>query len=252
MFEPVAYREVAAEAVRDFIYSREYSSDPDVRKVAHFDHQLSPAAFHEIISRPISKEDIMMMKTVGYRILEFGAFKWEDVIEGLLFYKGLHNNINVQKSFIIDESQVGSEIGFPMHLEGLHLGEAVAALQSGDIDGFEDLERKKTLDSIGFDWGDLSSYQRYRFVPMILGLQIFKHLHGFPMPNSEFVVPDEPQWPTWMVGMPLGEWTTIARIQQKMIEEWYPHRKDMLNALEFLWWIPPGSVNSKYFIPLKQ
>jgi hypothetical protein len=50
--------------------------------------------------------------------------------------------------------------------------------------------------------------------------------------------------------MPLGEWTAVARIQQKMIEEHYPDRKDMLHALEFLWWLPPGSVAEKYYEPV--
>jgi hypothetical protein len=52
--------------------------------------------------------------------------------------------------------------------------------------------------------------------------------------------------------MPLGEWSAIARIQQNMIAEYYPHRRDMLNALEFLWWIPPGScISNKYYQPVE-
>ena len=51
--------------------------------------------------------------------------------------------------------------------------------------------------------------------------------------------------------MPLGEWAAIARIQQRVIEEHYPERYDMLNALGFIWWIPPGQVPSKFFRPVK-
>jgi hypothetical protein len=47
--------------------------------------------------------------------------------------------------------------------------------------------------------GDKKLYQRYRFVPMVMGLKVYKHLFGFPMPHYNFVVPDEPQWPYWMV-----------------------------------------------------
>ena len=74
-------------------------------------------------------------------------------------------------------------------------------------------------------------YQRYRFFPMMLGLKIYKHLYGFPMPQSHFVVPDEPQWPYWMCNMPLGEWSTVARVQQEMMTTHYQHRVDILNSL---------------------
>lgn len=89
-------------------------------------------------------------------------------------------------------------------------------------------------------------------ISIILGLKLYKHLSGFPLPQSDFIVPDEPQWPYWMYNMPLGEWSAVARIQQNMIAEYYPHRRDMLNALEFLWWIPPGScISNKYYQPVE-
>lgn len=99
--------------------------------------------------------------------------------------------------------------------------------------------------------GDKKLYQRYRFVPLIMGLKVYKHLYGFPMPFYNFVVPDEPQWPYWMIGMPLGEWSSILRVQQKMLEEHYPHRKDMLNSLEYAFWLPPGNIPQKYFRSVK-
>ena len=84
------------------------------------------------------------------------------------------------------------------------------------------------------------------------------------MPQYDFVVPDEPQWPYWMAGMPLGElifllnafsiiageWSSVLRVQQQMVLQHYPHRYDMLNAMEYLWWIPPGPIPAKYFHPL--
>lgn len=136
-------------------------------------------------------------------------------------------------------------------LIGMLLGEAVASLRNGDIDGLEDPARRRALDALGFRWGDLTTYQRYRFMPMLLGLRIYRHLYGFPMPQSDFVVPDAPQWPYWMAGMPLGEWASVVRIQQQMVFTHYPDRVDMLNALEFLWWIPPGEgVPAKYYEPV--
>jgi hypothetical protein len=36
---------------------------------------------------------------------------------------------------------------------GMMLGEAVAGLRIGDIDGYEDTARRKLLDAMGFVWG---------------------------------------------------------------------------------------------------
>jgi hypothetical protein len=216
---------------------------------------------------------------------------------------------------------------------GMPLGEAVASLRSGDVDGLEDPVRRPLLDALGFDWGDKSRYQRFRFMPMLLGLKIYRHLYGFPLVKTDFVVPDEPQWPYWMAGtrcvkrfdfpsvlrrdshcpfltefcpccsfshlhslilsagvlpvsiwnhsslrqdeqttarfcdiltsctsclflistgMPLGEWAAVARVQQAMLREHYPQRVDILNALEFLWWIPPArTLPEKYYEPVE-
>jgi hypothetical protein len=99
--------------------------------------------------------------------------------------------------------------------------------------------------------GDKKLYQRYRFVPLVMGLKVYKHLYGFPMPHYNYVIPDEPQWPYWMIGMPLGEWSAILRVQQQLVFEHYPQRMDMLNSLEYAWWLPPGHIPQKYFRSLK-
>ena len=45
---------------------------------------------------------------------------------------------------------------------------------------------------------------------------------------------------------------SVARVQQKMVTEYYPDRKDMLNALEFVWWLPPAhSLPAKYYEELR-
>lgn len=322
LFQPEAYRETAAAFISEYMQGRAMSSDPKVRQVAHFEGQLSPQAFNEMMARPIDPQDIAFMKQTGYRILEFGKQTFEDVLRALQVYRVHHGHINVPQDYAITEkivhamrrhsttsSSSDSRIGYdndresdseeeeeeeaddsvsmqtigaraakplrtkapsppsppppppaaattmPIYddsLVGLLLGEAVASLRNGDIDGLEDPARRRALDALGFDWGDLSTYQRYRFMPLLLGLRIYKHLFGFPMPQSDFVVPDAPQWPYWMTGMPLGEWASVVRIQQQMVAVHYPERMDMLNALEFLWWIPPGEgVPAKYYEPVQ-
>lgn len=251
MFEPSAYREVAAEALGIYMRGQEMSSDPDIRQWAHFDGHLNPEKFHNTISRSIPEEDIKWMKRVGYRILEFGRFDWDDFAEALVIYHKHHGDVNVPHEYVIDDEKIGMDIGFTERMEDLKLGEAVLGIRTGDIDGLEDTIRRKFLDSLGFDWGDKSKHQRYRFVPMLLGLKVYKHLYGFPLPQYDFVVPDEPQWPYWMAKMPLGEWAAVARVQQKMIEQHYPERVDMLTALEFMWWVPPGPIAAKWHRPVR-
>jgi hypothetical protein len=56
---------------------------------------------------------------------------------------------------------------------------------------------------------------------MFLALRIFHHLHGFCLPQHDFIIPDEPQWPYWMIGMKLGKWASMARQQQTLLEEYY-------------------------------
>mmetsp|Transcript_23997 Transcript_23997/g.53326 ORF Transcript_23997/g.53326 Transcript_23997/m.53326 type:complete len:752 (-) Transcript_23997:207-2462(-) len=251
IFEPVAYREIAAAAIHEHMMAREYSSDPQVRQFSHFEGHLTPQGFNDVTTRAISPEDQRAMKKISYRILEFGKFNWDQVLTALGTYKAAFGDVDVPLDFVVDET-VLEDLGFEERFEHMRLGEAVAGIRCGDIDGLEDSPRRKALDALGFDWGDKTTYQRFRFVPMLLGLKLYKHLYGFPMPQTDFVVPDEPQWPFWMANMPLGEWSAVARIQQQMVQEHYSHRYDMLNAMEFLWWIPPGaSVPSKFYRPVK-
>ena len=239
MFEPVSYREVAAEAMREYMSGREFSDNPNIRNVAHFEGGLSPEGFHRVITRNIPNKNIETMKSVGYQILEFGKFKWPDILSALQIYFEFYSHVNVPEDFVITYQMI--EQNGPRFFDtyiGMKLGEAVSGIRCGDFDGLDDQERKRELDKINFDWGDVSYYQHYRFVPMVLGLQVYRHLYGFAMPSTDFVVPDSPLWPYWMKDMPLGEWTLHVRKQQKMIKENYPHRRDMLNSLEFIWWIP--------------
>jgi len=52
-FDTVSYREIAAEAVREYMQDRELSSDPDVREVAHFEGKLTVHEYNKLITREI-------------------------------------------------------------------------------------------------------------------------------------------------------------------------------------------------------
>lgn len=126
MHEPSEYREIAAEAIQVHMEDREWSQDPNIREIAHFEGHLTPQEFNKAIARPILEEDIEAMKTIGYRIIEFGRFNWDDVLKSLETYKTVHGHINVPHSFIIDEAVLNENVGFDERFEGLRLGEVVA------------------------------------------------------------------------------------------------------------------------------
>ena len=108
------------------------------------------------------------MKAIGYKILEFGPYNWDDVRDALQVYKNQYGDVNVPLDYVIDGEKCADNIGYNEKYEGLLLGEAVEGIRTGDIDGLEDPERRAVLDELGFDWGDMEKHQRYRFVPMIM------------------------------------------------------------------------------------
>jgi hypothetical protein len=67
------------------------------------------------------------MKTIGYRIMEFGKFNWEDVVVALGIYKSSYGHVDVPLDFVIDESLLEQPEGAVFNvdsgrLEGLLLG----------------------------------------------------------------------------------------------------------------------------------
>ena len=329
IFEPQAYREVIAAKTRREHREREASTDPDIREHAHFEGYLNSEQFNELMARPVDPQVVLAMKKEGYRIMDFGRFRFDDILQALKVYRAHHNDVNVPQDFIITEqllgdmqavsssmsnhsvtpplqdhahgsaaywgdllshsaeyaesatssttqsmqSQVIPIAQYDPRFAGMQLGEAVASLRIGDADGLEDADRRAALDALGFHWGDKRRHLRFRFIPLLLGLRIYRHLYGFPLVRPDFKVPDEKIWPYWMAGeivaiycfvalgllltmfsslcatgMPLGEWAAAARIQQETLREHYPQRVAMLDALEFLWWIPPpADMPARYY-----
>ena len=239
MFESGMYRESNARELRRYKHARYYSADSRIRNEAHFEGNLSPQEFNDILNQvPISAEDLIGLKRVGYRILEFGKFNWNIFISALKIYRTAFGDADVDLDFEINRTVVSAGIGFNESYLGFQLGHAIDSVRVGDVDGYDDVIRKSQLDDLGFHWGDMTQYQRYRFIPMFMGLRIYYYIHGFPNPPSDFVVPEGPQWPHWMVGMPLGAWATIARAQQALMSTCYPHRYQLLCDFGFLWWLP--------------
>jgi hypothetical protein len=247
MFANPETREQAAAAANHYLDSRNLSPDAYIRELSHFEGCMTPHALGQALSPSIEEEDILEMKTMGYRYPEFAPYSWNHVVEALLVYKSIFGDLNVPEHFLLHRDIIRKYPKFPEKLEGMPLGFFVKSIRIGDVDGYEDKDRRELLDAMGFQWGDMSKYLYFPFQTMFQALRIYNHLYSFPMPQEYFVVPDEPQWPSWMVGIPLGEWAAVCRIQQKMLAKEYPNRKDLLDALEFIWWIPPSDkILQKY------
>lgn len=234
MFASTKYNELAAESYRDELRKLDFSPSARVRSFSHFLGQHSPEEISNILSRHyLVAETEASMRSLGYRVCEFGDFLWNDVIECLELYRSKYGDVNVPNSYVIRSSEK-----FPRRYTGMKLGAFVEGLKIGDFDGLYDEERQRKLEDLGFVWGDMSKYLHFRFTPYLLALRVYTHLHDFLLPDDDFVIPNEPQWPIWMVGLPFGKWTNNIRIQKKVIEKFYPERKAMLDSLDFTWWVP--------------
>eukprot|EP01039_Chlorochromonas_danica_P003929 gene3929-4293_t len=247
IFTPSEYTEVIATAMNHHILSKEVSDKPEVRELSHFEGYMSPFTLSQSLARYIPPNELAEMKERGYRYIEFERFSWEHVVEALLAYKSTFGDVNVPSHFVINDQVLRNYPKFHEILEYMPLGRFVERLRCGDIEGYEDPSRREFLDALGFDWGDRSTYLHFPFEPFLFAVRVYNHLYGFILPLEDFVIPDEPQWPVWMAGIPLGEWVVICRIQQQLIERHYPDRKEILDDLDFLWWIPPSPTMLKKF-----
>lgn len=250
------YREIAAEAFNrleeDFIES----GDVRLRRYRVFKNSLDINAINKILYKIPSAEQIQHMRKMKHRMLEFDQYYWEDVVLGLKLFKQVFGHLDVSANFIIDEKVISrlsnkKDRKQYMDLIGMKLGEYVVDLRVGDVDGFEDSERRKVLDELGFVWGDPLKYLRFRFPAMASALQMYFLYFGTTIMDEKYVIPDTPIWPEWMIGMELGKWCAIAKIQQNVLRRFYPDRHQILSDMGFTWWLGFMSYYDDYSTPPK-
>ena len=58
IFEPVSYREIAAEAIHEYMMDRDRSPDPIVRQRSHFEGYMQAQDLNRALARAVSDEDI--------------------------------------------------------------------------------------------------------------------------------------------------------------------------------------------------
>lgn len=237
-------QESKAKLLSLLLNSRLSSRDGRIRKVATYEGGLSAKDFSNFIFRVGSNEKYIQTVTAKrYRRIEFGRFSWSDALQCFTTFKNLHGHIDIPDEFIIDEEAIRQ--GFSKSHFGFDIGDASTSLRLGDVDGFDDLERKLQLDKLQFNWGDTSKRLHFRFVPTWLGLKHFLYIFGHSVVSWNFVVPYSEEWPLWMMGMPLGNWIRIAKAQHSLLAESYPRRKELLDALSIDWTIP---IEEKLFL----
>lgn len=240
MFENMRFREWAAQQIIREKTNRMNVKSPE-RYKSYFDWKSSPHQVAQLLAYQIPPEDREKVETMGYRFLEFGEYSWEDFLQALHIFKNKYGHVNVPYDYEINSRNEDIELFAGTATFNMELGYFVEALRCGDFDGFEDDKRRKILDELGFDWGDMEKYLHFRFLPFIIALRLQHQAGGFEMGGPDFkfkVTKDYPYFPFWLQHVPLGEWYQVAKMQRSILEKYYPDRFEMLNNLEFQWWWP--------------
>jgi len=128
---------------------------------------------------------------------------------------------------------------WPVRLEGMKLGKVAQALRVGDVVGWDDPERRKELDDLGFDWGDRDAYvQGLQWPRFMAVLFTYSKIMGSLSVQWDFVVPDHEPWPVPFRNEPLGRYVNEIRRQKATLQRHFPQRYRMLELMGFVF-LPP-------------
>lgn len=191
--------------------------------------------FQDILSPSLNQEQKEFTQKLGYRILEFGTFNWDQFCEALEIYRSIHGHVDVPNNYAIYPNNEDFHHYESRGLKGLLLGADVNHIRWGNYDGFDDPERRAYLDSLGFVWGDPSMYLRFRFLPCYYALRYYSNMHEHFMWDPEYTIPVSDSWPAWMHHMPLGRWIELIRFQRPLLETDYPAYSRVLSNMNFEW-----------------
>ncbi len=238
MFENIKYREYAASQIIRHKTEKMHVNSPN-RFSAYFDWDVSPHQVGQLLAIKIPAEERSRVERLGYRFIEFGQYSWEAFLFAIEKFKQHFGHLAVPIDYKI--SPANFAVFNNESVAGMELGLFCQALRNGDFDGYEDLNRRKVLDELGFEWGDMKSHLRFRFFPFIYALRIQHQMGGFNLggPSFDFVVSDDlPYFPFWLQKAPVGRWYQIAKLQRPVLEKYFPDRLEILNTFDFQWWWP--------------
>ncbi len=104
-----------------------------------------------------------------------GGYTFDQVVEALLFYQKMYGDIDVSVDYVTPY-----DYEWPRNLSNMKLGTICQAMRCGDIDAYEDPERKSRLDEIGFNWGTQENYLQFQYDEFIVAMfahQVWVHIN---------------------------------------------------------------------------
>lgn len=161
--------------------------------------------------------------------------EWNLVLEGLVTYRTMHDNLLVPSNFVVPYEE-----DWPKATWGLALGRSVYRIRNrGDfLGGSNAWSRRDQLESIGFVWDT----REYKFDIFCDALRCYSKIEtrgntmetgGTIKVPSQFVVPENDQrWPEHLWGYKLGTKCTAVR-QKQLYVKGHPERLNTLVSLGF-------------------
>ncbi len=94
-----------------------------------------------------------------------GGYTFDQVVEALLFYQKMYGDLDVSVGYTTPY-----DYEWPRLLSNIKLGIICQAMRCGDIDAYEDPERRARLDEIGFDWGNQENFLHFQYDEFIIAM----------------------------------------------------------------------------------
>jgi hypothetical protein len=213
--------------------------------------------FNKALYELPTKKEIAAVRKLGHRAVEFQPYMWEDVLRMMKLFKARYGHLEVPRNYNITDELLDTTLLQDLYAHPYYrmpLGYYVEQIRCGDVDGFEDPVRRAVLDKIGFRWGDPAKYLRFRYEPMIshLLVQMMNQDWCSHCEDEDYVVEDNHLWPHWQIGMPVGRWLAIAKIQRNILLKYYPDRFELLREMKIDWELARFTKvgnDPKYWVP---
>lgn len=124
---------------------------------------------------------------------------------------------------------------WPEHLAGMKLGSITRRIRDGSLEVKHLPDRKKQLDSFGFDWGDERKFLDIPFEKTMCALFAYFLIRGDLFVYEDFVMPEGKPWPIALAGFELGKAVKRIRELQNFFEAYHPEKLQLLRRVEFVW-----------------
>lgn len=166
---------------------------------------------------------------------------FEEIFEALVVYRGEikpSGPLTVPIDFCVPDADP-----WPENTRGLPLGKSLKQLRSKKFLK-ENPDAEKRLKQIGLETDKKLSANDKRFLAVYMALESYKEIYGDLLVPQPFIVPsDSIKWPEESWGLRLGARVNAIRSQGTFIKN-NSERRDMLDALQFVW-TPPEKESKK-------